>query len=73
MLTRYGRTRTKTRDESININFKTKQTDMKKIKYQAPKMEVVELKSKSVLLAGSDGETAGGGGTGFAPEYEPEE
>ena len=73
MLTRYGRTRTKTRDESININFKTKQTDMKKIKYQAPKMEVVELKSKSVLLAGSDGEIGGGGGEGFAPEFEPEE
>ena len=72
MLTRYGRTRTKTRDESININFKTKQTDMKKIKYQAPEMEVVELKSQSTLLAGS-GEIGGGGGEGFAPEFEPEE
>lgn len=46
---------------------------MKKNVYQAPVMEVVELKSQSVLLAGSDGTTAGGGGTGFAPEYEPEE
>lgn len=42
---------------------------MKKNVYQAPEMEVVELKSQSVLLAGSDGETAGGGGEGFAPEF----
>jgi len=46
---------------------------MKKIEYQAPEMEVVELKSQCVLLAGSDGEIGGGGGTGHAPEYEPEE
>lgn len=47
---------------------------MKKIEYQAPEMEVVELKSQSALLAGSgSGEIGGGGGQGFAPEYEPEE
>lgn len=45
---------------------------MKKIEYQAPEMEVVELKAQSVLLAGS-GEEAGGGGDTFAPGYEPEE
>ncbi len=36
---------------------------MKKNVYQAPEMEVVELKSKTVLLAGS--EIGGGGGGGF--------
>ncbi len=47
---------------------------MKKIVYQTPEMEVVELNSKSVLLAGSAGsETINPGGGGFAPEYEPEE
>jgi len=45
---------------------------MKKIKYQAPEMEVVELKSQSALLAGS-GEIGGGGGDVYAPGYEPEE
>ena len=33
---------------------------MKKIEYMTPEMEVVELKSKVNLLAGSDGD---GGGT----------
>lgn len=46
---------------------------MKKIEYQAPEMEVVELKSQSTLLAGSSGEIGGGSGQGFAPEFEPEE
>lgn len=41
---------------------------MKKNVYQAPEMEVVELKSQSALLAGS-GEIGGGGGTGHAPEF----
>ena len=45
---------------------------MKKIEYKAPEMEVVELKSKVALLAGS-GENAGGGGGAFAPEYDPAE
>jgi len=44
---------------------------MKKDVYQAPEMEVIELKSKAVLLAGSTEETPGSG-DGFAPEYEPE-
>ena len=39
---------------------------MKKIEYMTPEMEVVELKSKVTLLAGST-EEAGGGGTGHAP------
>lgn len=41
---------------------------MKKINYQAPEMEIIELKSQSALLAGSggDGNTAGGSG-----EYDP--
>jgi len=47
---------------------------MKKNVYQAPEMEVVKLKSQSALLAGSSGgEIGGGGGEGFAPEFEPEE
>ena len=47
---------------------------MKKIEYKAPEMEIVKLNSKSVLLAGSEaGETGGGGGGAFAPEFEPEE
>jgi len=37
---------------------------MKKNVYQAPEMEVVELKSKTVLLADS-GVEGGGGGGGF--------
>ena len=46
---------------------------MKKIEYQAPEMEVVELNSKCALLAGSAGsETVGGGSGEFAPEFEPE-
>lgn len=45
---------------------------MKKNVYQAPEMEVVELKSQSALLQ-SSGETGGGGGHAFSPEYEPEE
>ncbi len=32
-------------------------------------MEVVELKGKTVILAGSD-PIGGGGGTGHAPEFE---
>ena len=47
---------------------------MKKIKYQAPEMEVVEMKAQSALLqASAGGEIGGGGGTGHAPEFEPEE
>lgn len=43
---------------------------MKKIEYKTPEMEVVELNSKSALLAGSVGtEIGGGGGGGFAPEF----
>lgn len=45
---------------------------MKKIEYQAPEMEVVELKAQSALLQAS-GEIGGGSGTEFAPEFEPEE
>ena len=37
---------------------------MKKNVYQAPEMEVVEMKSQCALLAGS-GEEGGGGGGGF--------
>ena len=43
---------------------------MKKIKYQAPEMEVVEMKAQSALLQASAGtEIGGGGGGGFAPEF----
>ena len=42
-------------------------------KYMTPEMEIVELKYNTTLLAGSDGETGGGGGTGFARETEFEE
>lgn len=45
---------------------------MKKDVYQAPEMEVVELKSKAVLLAGSTEETPGGG-DGFSREFTIEE
>ena len=45
---------------------------MRKIEYLSPEMEIIELKNQVALLAGS-GEEAGGSGTGFAPEYEPEE
>ena len=45
---------------------------MKKDVYQAPEMEVVELKSKAVLLAGS-GEEATGEGEGFSREFTIEE
>lgn len=45
---------------------------MKKIEYQAPEMEVVEMKAQSALLQAS-GEIGGGGGHAFSPEYEPEE
>lgn len=47
---------------------------MKKNVYQAPEMEVVELKSKAVLLAGSGEEAPGtGGGTGWGSrEFEEE-
>ena len=41
---------------------------MEKIAYQAPEMEVVELKYESPLLDAS-GEVGGGGGTGHAPEF----
>lgn len=41
---------------------------MKKIEYQAPEMEVVEMKYNTVLLAGSDGGGSSSGGTD-----EPEE
>lgn len=43
-----------------NNNFKKTKRTMKKIDYQAPEMEVVELKNKVAILAGS--ETGGGGG-----------
>ena len=35
---------------------------MKKIRYQAPEMEVVELKNKVAILAGREGGQTGGGG-----------
>ena len=41
---------------------------MKKIAYVAPEMEIVELKSKVTLLAGS--EIGGGGADGFAPKMD---
>ena len=44
---------------------------MKKNVYQAPEMEVVELKSKTVLLAGS--EIGGGSGHGHSREFDFEE
>ena len=44
---------------------------MKKDVYQAPEMEVVELKSKAVLLAGS--EITPGEGEGFSREFTIEE
>ena len=46
---------------------------MKKIEYLSPETKVIELKSKAAILVGSDGETGGGGGTGFAPEFNPDE
>lgn len=45
---------------------------MKKIVYQAPEMEVVEMKTKMSLLAGSDGNTAGGSGS-LDPTDDPNE
>ena len=36
---------------------------MKKIEYQAPEMEVVEMKYNTTLLAGSDGGGSSSGGT----------
>ena len=45
---------------------------MKKDVYQAPEIEVVELKSKAVLLAGS-GEEAPGGSDEFSREFTIEE
>lgn len=39
---------------------------MKKMIYQAPQMEAIELKLQGVLCG--SGEEAGGGGEGFAPE-----
>lgn len=44
---------------------------MKKIAYVAPEMEIVELKSNVTLLASS--EIGGGGGEGYAPEFEDED
>ena len=45
---------------------------MKKNVYQAPEMEVVEMKSQCALLAGS--EIGGGGGGGFGSrEFEFDE
>lgn len=41
---------------------------MKKIEYQAPEMEVVEMKYNTALLADSE-EQAGGGGHGHAREF----
>ncbi|MBQ4388145.1 MAG: hypothetical protein II822_11165 [Prevotella sp.] len=40
---------------------------MKKIEYQAPEMEVIEMMIEQPLLDAS-GEHAGGTGTGHAPE-----
>ena len=45
---------------------------MKKIDYQAPEMEVVELDSHKPLLAGSDPNIAGGGGS-LEPGMDPNE
>lgn len=41
-------------------------------KYQAPEMEIIVLTYQKPLLDAS-GETAGGGGTGFARELDVEE
>ena len=38
---------------------------MRKIEYFAPEMEVIELKNKVALLAGSGGENTPGEGEGF--------
>ena len=43
---------------------------MKKIEYQAPKMEVVNLKYTQALLSSSMGESTGGAGTGFGDDEE---
>lgn len=41
---------------------------MEKISYQAPEMEVIELKHQVALLSSS--EIGGGGGNGHAPELD---
>ena len=48
---------------------------MKKIEYQAPEAKVIVMKSKAAILVGSDGEGSNtpGSGTGFAPEFNPDE
>lgn len=43
---------------------------MKKIEYKAPEMEVIEMKYNKMLMAS---EIGGGGGEGFAPEFEDED
>ena len=45
---------------------------MKKISYQAPETKIIELKHRTALLQNSDPE-AGGGGTGHAPGFDPED
>lgn len=45
---------------------------MKKIIYQAPETKVIELNLRSALLQTS-GEEGGGGGTGHAPGFDPED
>ena len=44
---------------------------MKKIEYLAPEVKVIVLKSKAAILVGS--EETPGEGTGFAPEFNPDE
>jgi hypothetical protein len=46
---------------------------MKKIEYKTPEMLVIKMKSEGMLCASQGGEIGGCGGTGFAPEFEPEE
>lgn len=45
---------------------------MKKIIYQTPESKIIELKHRTALLQNSD-PVGGGGGTGHAPEFDPED
>jgi hypothetical protein len=46
---------------------------MKKIEYKTPEMLVIKMKSEGMLCASPGEETIGGGGGGFAPEFESDE
>ena len=54
----------KFKHKNNNNNFKKTKRTMKKIDYQAPEMEVIELKNQVTLLAGSDPGSGAGTGEG---------